>query len=107
MAWIMRKLSTLQVHADSTSEIPLGWWWVVSLAVITPLVLGIQAVLNFQQNVSQNYGDYPTQFLIVAGWSVALAALLVGVLLSMTRWDPAVVHLDGDVDIDLHRSELP
>jgi NSS family neurotransmitter:Na+ symporter len=107
MAWIVRKLGTLRLHANRISEIPLGSWWVVSLAVITPLVLGVQAVLNFQQNLTQNYGDYPTQFLVVGGWSVALAALLVGVLLSVARWDPAVVHLDGDVETDLRASETP
>lgn len=104
MAWALRRLRTLREHANRISEIPLGWWWTVSLAVITPIVLGVQAVLNFQQNLAQNYEDYPTQFLIVAGWSVALAALVIGVLLSLTRWDPATVRLD-DVEVDLRREE--
>ena len=68
----------------------------------------VQAVLNFQQNLSSNYEDYPTQFLLVSGWAVAGLALVLGFALAYTRWDPETVRLDdprADVGVDLPRGE--
>ena len=57
-------------------------------------MLGIQAFLNFQTNITSNYEDYPTGFLLIAGWGVAAAALVAGVLLSLKRWDTTRVAMD-------------
>ena len=94
VAWVLRRLNTMRDHANAISDIRLGRWWVVSLAVITPIVLGVQAFLNFQTNITSNYEGYPTGFLLIAGWGVALAALVAGVLLSLKPWDTSRVSLD-------------
>ena len=86
VAWVLRRLREMQTHADATSDLPLGLWWRVSLAVITPVVLGWQAIDNFATNLTANYEDYPTLFLLATGWSVALFAVVVGIVVSFTPW---------------------
>lgn len=105
MAWLVRRLGVLQEHANRISQIPLGRWWTISLAVITPMVLGVQAVLNFRQALTENYEGYPTSFLLIAGWSVALGAFVAGVLLSIRGWNPATLGLEGETRVDLREEE--
>jgi NSS family neurotransmitter:Na+ symporter len=86
IAWVLRRLGEMQEHANAVSDVPLGMWWRISLAVITPLVLGWQAIDNLVTNLTSNYEDYPTAFLVATGWSVALLALVVGVVVGLTGW---------------------
>jgi neurotransmitter:Na+ symporter, NSS family len=92
VAWLVRRLGDLQRHTNEISDIPLGAWWKVCLGVITPVVLGYQLIENFRLNIAEPYEGYPVDFLLVTGWGVALAALVVGVVLSIKRWDPEVLH---------------
>ena len=86
VAWILRRLKEFQHHANLASDVPLGRWWRFNLGVVTPVVLGWQAVDNFVTNLTSNYEGYPTGFLLATGWSLAALALIVGVAVSLTGW---------------------
>ncbi|AVQ99738.1 sodium-dependent transporter [Oceanobacillus iheyensis] len=93
VAWILRQVKELKDHANEISDIRLGSWWTICLAVITPIVLGYQMYQLFTQNLlkqfeteSGNYGNYTDAFIIYAGWSVATGALVIGIILSLTKW---------------------
>ncbi|MGP4064698.1 sodium-dependent transporter [Oceanobacillus sp. M65] len=93
VAWILRQVKELKDHANEISDIRLGSWWTICLAVITPIVLGYQMYQLFTQNLlkqfeteSGNYGNYTDAFIIYAGWSVAAGALVIGIILSLTKW---------------------
>ncbi|RHW42656.1 sodium-dependent transporter [Neobacillus notoginsengisoli] len=86
VAWVAKELSTLQSHANAISDIRIGGWWKVALGVITPLVLGYMTVQNFITNLKDNYGDYPTSFLLFAGWGVAIAVVVVGFVFMSLKW---------------------
>ncbi|MCX2967710.1 MULTISPECIES: sodium-dependent transporter [Streptomyces] len=98
VAWILRKLPMLQGDADATSAVRLGRWWRVCLGVVTPLVLGLMLIDALTQELGENYEGYPTSFLLWAGWGVAGAALLVGILLALIPWrredTPVAAHSD-------------
>ncbi|MGW3297164.1 sodium-dependent transporter [Streptomyces xiamenensis] len=99
MSWIARKLPMLQRNADATSAILLGRWWKICLGVITPVVLGWMMIDSLVHEFQQNYGELPTSFLLYAGWGVALAALVVGIVLSLIPWrrpSPALADEDED-----------
>ena len=99
IAWVVRKLDDLQAHANEISDIRLGVWWKACLLVITPLVLGYQAVENVRVTLTEGYGDYPLGFLVVAGWSVAVAALVAGFILWLPRWNAtALAASDADLE---------
>ncbi|MFB4169320.1 sodium-dependent transporter [Virgibacillus sp. JSM 102003] len=93
IAWFLRKLGDFKEHANEISDIKLGWWWTLSLSVITPVVLGYTMYGLFKQNLlklfeteSGNYGNYSDTFILFGGWFVAAGALVIGVLLALTKW---------------------
>lgn len=85
VAWFAKELKNLQSHANSLSDIQVGTWWRVCLGVITPVVLGYMMIDNLRTNLTTEYGDYPREFLFNWGWTVAIGAIIVGVLFSMKR----------------------
>jgi len=96
VAWIARELGKLQEHANGISDIKLGLWWKVCLAVITPIVLGYMMIDSLIQNIKQNYEGYETWFVTAYGWVVVIAAIVVGFLLPFIKdRAPSVAARDG------------
>ncbi len=91
---ILRRLPVYQNHANFVSDIKLGAFWKVSLLVITPLMLGYMLIDGTIQNIQKNYGDYPTQFVVTYGWSLAAAFIIVAFMISIKKWS-AQIHLDS------------
>lgn len=96
VAWVYKELKNLQSHANGVSDVMIGSWWRVCLAVITPLVLGYMMVQNFITNIKENYEGYPTEFIIYSGWLVAAGAILVGFLFTIFKWDKNVIAVSSD-----------
>ncbi|WP_087972702.1 sodium-dependent transporter [Oceanobacillus rekensis] len=93
IAWFLRELKGLQSYANEISDIRLGSWWTICLSVVTPIVLGYMMFGLFKQNLLKefatdngNYEGYSNTFIMFGGWAVAAAALLVGILMSFTKW---------------------
>ncbi|MHC0038985.1 sodium-dependent transporter [Pseudoneobacillus sp. C159] len=91
IAWVFRELKNLQAHANGISDIKIGAWWRVCLAVVTPLVLGYMLIQNIITNIKDNYEGYPTEFIIYSGWLVAAGAIIIGLLFTIFKWDKKVV----------------
>ncbi|GEL77875.1 sodium-dependent transporter [Tenuibacillus multivorans] len=101
IAWFLRKLGNIQEHANSVSSIKLGGWWKVSLGIITPLILGYMMFDLFKvnllkqhtgdNNTTGNYGGYEDAFIIYGGWFVAAAALIIGLLFTLKKWNPELL----------------
>lgn len=85
VAWVLRRLPTLRAHANATSTLPLGRWWLVSLGVVTPLVLGWMMWDSVRGELRAHYGGYPTWLLLTAGWGVAAGVLVLGLLVPLLR----------------------
>ncbi|WP_106496791.1 sodium-dependent transporter [Lentibacillus sp. Marseille-P4043] len=93
VAWGLRKLNEFKTHANEISDIRLGSWWTISLGVITPIVLGYMMFGLFKDNLLKefdtangNYEGYPDFFILYSGWFVAAAALIIGILMSLSKW---------------------
>lgn len=93
IVWVFKKLDTLQTHADAVSDIRLGAWWRISLRYITPVVLGYMFIDLLRVNVMRlhdsktgNYEGYTNEFIMTAGWSVAVGALVFGILFMLLKW---------------------
>ncbi len=89
IAWGVRKLPLFQAHVNTVSSIHLGLWWRVTLGVITPVLLGIMMWDSLRSELTSNYEGYPTGFLLVAGWGVAIAAIVFGVVVACLPWKRA------------------
>lgn len=85
IAWIARELGKLQEHANGISDIKLGSWWKISLAVITPVVLGYMMFDNIRTNIMENYEGYETWFVTAFGWVVVVAVIIVGIVFSLIK----------------------
>ncbi len=86
VAWVQRRLPELREHANETSAVPLGRWWLFMLGLVTPVVLGWMMWDSLRQELAENYEGYSTGFLLVAGWGVAAVAVVFGVVMSLLRW---------------------
>ncbi|MCA0971763.1 sodium-dependent transporter [Halobacillus litoralis] len=93
IAWFLRKLGEFQTHSNEISDIRLGGWWKACLGVVTPIVLGWMMFSLFKQNLlgefeteTGNYAGYGDTFIFFSGWSVAIFAIVVGFIMSRTRW---------------------
>lgn len=88
LGWFF-KLSTQREYANRLSDIQLGSWWEICLKWITPIVLGAMSLYNFYQELfvsPYGGGDYTTGQLIAFGWSVSLAALVLGFVFRAIQW---------------------
>ncbi|MBE2999540.1 sodium-dependent transporter [Nocardiopsis sp. HNM0947] len=88
-AWVLRRLPFFQRHANEVSLVRLGTWWRVALGIITPVLLGFMMFDSLRTELTQNYEDYPDSFLLVAGWGVAIGAIVFGVVMSLLPWKRA------------------
>ncbi|WP_017726375.1 sodium-dependent transporter [Halalkalibacterium ligniniphilum] len=87
VAWFLKKLPSLQSHANNVSDFRTGLWWKVCLGVVTPLVLGFMGIQNLINNIRENYGDYPSSFLLYTGWGVAIGVVVIGFIFTAFKWD--------------------
>lgn len=93
IAWFLRKLGDFKSHANAISDIRLGSWWTISLSILTPIVMGYMMIGLFYENLFRNfetetgnYEGYSNMFILFGGWAVAAAALLIGILMTFSKW---------------------
>ncbi|GAA0350330.1 sodium-dependent transporter [Oceanobacillus sp. FSL W7-1281] len=93
IAWILRKTNMLKNHANEISDIRLGSWWTISLAMITPVVMGYMMFGLFKQNLLRefdtdtgNYENYSNAFINNTGWAVVVGVLVLGIILAALKW---------------------
>lgn len=99
IAWVFRKLDVFANHANSLSDIRAGLWWKVCLVFITPLVLGYMMfgiirtnVLKLHETATGNYEGYSNTFILFGGWGVAIGALVLAILVTLSKWKPNTIE---------------
>lgn len=93
IAWVFRKVGEYKAHANAISDIRLGWWWTVSLTVITPIVLGYMMYGLLKTNLLKqfdtptgNYEGYSDSLILYSGWSVAIVVVIGAFIISAMKW---------------------
>jgi NSS family neurotransmitter:Na+ symporter len=95
VAWILRKVGVFKAHANEISDIQIGSWWTICIGFITPLVLGYMMYELLMLNLTRgfetesgtgNYEGYSNAFINWSGWSVAIGALIIGIILGVLKW---------------------
>ncbi len=102
IAWVFRKLDVFEKHANAISDIKLGAWWKICLGVITPLVLGYMMfgllrtnIMGLHDTDNGNYEGYTDTFILYGGWSVAIFALVMGIVFSLSKWKKNTIETDN------------
>ena len=80
VAWIVRQVRNLQEFINRDAYVRAGAWWVISLTFITPVILAVVTAFNLYDELTTPYADYPISGLLILGWGIALAAVIVGLV---------------------------
>lgn len=100
VAWGMRRLPTLQAHAERYASVPLtGWWW-ACLAVITPLILGWMLVDTLREEFTEPYEGYPVELLVGLGGGVAGSVIVFAVIMGIVLRNRRVTMVPGTEETD-------
>ena len=75
----------IRKYFNETSTIKFGRWWDIMIRYVTPLVLLYISVSYLIDNIGNNYGDYATRYIVIGGWAVVAATLVVGLIISLFR----------------------
>ncbi|GAB3713141.1 sodium-dependent transporter [Nocardiopsis nanhaiensis] len=107
--WALRKLPLFEKHANAVSSVRLDWWWKVALGGITPVLLGFMMWDSLRTELTTNYEDYPTSFLLVAGWGLAIGAIVIGIVIACFPWKraDAIARRDADRAANGHSGDDP
>lgn len=84
--WIARRGGGLVAHLNSVSSFRVGRVYRILVGVVLPVLLGWMWIEWIRENAATPYGGYPTDFLAVYGWGLAIGSVVLAVLLSLIPW---------------------
>ncbi len=94
LGWFFN-LGSLREHANLTSDFSIGKWWDITIRFITPLVLGVNWILNLINDLKNNYSGYGTIVQIVFGWAMIIFLALISIVIMRMKWnDKAAAELN-------------
>ncbi len=86
VAWVVRQLRNIQRSVNEDSYIPLGYWWILALSVITPIILIAVTAFNIYNEFANPYEGYPASGLLVLGGGATVLAIVLGFIFQSLRW---------------------
>jgi NSS family neurotransmitter:Na+ symporter len=90
-------LESLREYINEVSDFPVTSAWNACLRFVTPLMMGIILISNFIEDLGKNYGGYTTQAVVLLGWAMLFAMLVLSVAFPRWRGDfrqAVTVHHD-------------
>jgi NSS family neurotransmitter:Na+ symporter len=72
-------------HMNEVSEIKAGKWWEIFIKLATPVSITVVCGFSWYAWIKTPYGGYPTWALLVAGWGLAVAIVVLSVMLMLKR----------------------
>ncbi|HLQ81699.1 MAG TPA: sodium-dependent transporter [Brachybacterium sp.] len=102
VSYVVRGLPTLRDHLNQRGTFPIGRIWMLCVAVIAPLVLGVSLVISTVTLVTSEttYSGYPAWFNLVFGWLMAIGLVVVAIGLSLIPWSKGSNLYKADSDGD-------
>lgn len=85
IGWLFN-LKSVQEHINAISEFAAGLWWLFTIKIITPVVLGYMAIMNLFGDLRTPYGDYSSTALFWLGWFVMILVVAGGFILATLKW---------------------
>lgn len=99
VVWGIRKTPMLARHLNSVSSFKIGGWWKICLGIVTPIILVTTVTLTLRTLLTEGYGGLPDSMLLIFGWGLVGAIVLLSVLLSLVPWRHDA-RLEEIVDMD-------
>lgn len=99
VAWLLHRLPVLREHLNRRSSFTVGWFWMLLVGALGPIVLGYLFVSELRTKIITPYEGYPTWFLGIFGWGMVIALVVLAILLSLLPWSHRS-HAKDDPDYD-------
>ena len=99
VGWFL-KARVLRIHINAVSDWRLNRLWDFAIRIFTPGVLLIILISNFINEFQKPYGNYDVSALLLLGGLWLLATLLVGIGLSLPKWDKKKLEYDHFAEED-------
>ena len=84
--WFVRKLPVLRDHLNRFSSFKVGRGWMALVGVASPLVLGYMLINDFIGKLGKPYENYPQHLLVIFGWGMSAALIIIAVVLTLLPW---------------------
>ncbi|MBE2899000.1 sodium-dependent transporter [Pasteurellaceae bacterium TAE3-ERU1] len=91
-------LPSLRNHLNATSSFRLGRKWQIFVGGITPVILGYILISEIVKRLSEGYGGYPSWFVNIFGWGMAVGLIVVAFILSRLNWSKRSGLYQHDID---------
>ncbi len=89
IGWFLN-INEIAQDIDSTSEMKLGKFWVISVKYITCAALLIIMVTNIYKEIKSPYGGYPIWSLMAGGWIPLISLLFIGFFMQNVKEMPQI-----------------
>ena len=84
--WFVRKLPVLRDHLNRFSSFKVGRVWMTLVGVVAPLGLGYMLINDFIGKLGKPYENYPQHLLVIFGWGMSAALIIIAVVLTLLPW---------------------
>lgn len=99
VAWLLHKLPVLREHLNRRSSFKIGWFWMLLVGALAPIVLGYLFVSEVIAKITTPYEGYPDWFLAIFGWGMVISLVVLAILLSLLPWSSRS-HAKDDPEYD-------
>ncbi|MFH1825905.1 MAG: sodium-dependent transporter [bacterium] len=99
VGWFL-KAHVLRNHINAVSDWNINRLWDFAITILTPGILLIIFVSNVIEEIRNPYGPYDVKALVLLGGFWLLATLLIGIGLSLPKWDKKKLAYDHFAEED-------
>jgi neurotransmitter:Na+ symporter, NSS family len=86
VAWVARQLRTIQSSLNEDAYIPVGYWWILALSIITPIILIGVTAFNIYNEITNPYEGYPASGLLILGGGACVLVIGIAFIFQSLRW---------------------
>jgi len=75
----------MRAFFNETGTIKFGKWWDLMIRIVTPLALLVISVMWIIENINTNYEGYESIHLLLGGWIVVAATIVIGFVMMLFK----------------------
>ncbi|MGO1713161.1 MAG: sodium-dependent transporter, partial [Senegalia sp. (in: firmicutes)] len=99
LGWVIGA-DKIREHTNSVSIYRIGKWWEIMIKFVTPAILTVMLVSKLINEIKTPYGGggYSTTALLILGWGVIGAIIIIAFIAMSTKWHKGVLEQNIEQD---------